>query len=231
VGNDAGDYLYGRAGNDSIKGGAGEDRIEGDEGDDTIDSRDGRYDSIDCGPGNDVVYGDPQDSTTGCEVAPDPDGDGYLAADDCAPNDPAIHPGAGEIVGNPVDEDCDGVVGYYRVNALISYKLRHKGNRFGFAKLAVTDLQRGDRVQIRCNKRSKGCPFTRKTVTIKKGQRTLNVAKLLKKRYFKRGAVLEVRVLRANQIGKVLRLTVVKGDVKGKPLCLGVGKTTPTRCS
>lgn len=39
---------------------------------------------------------------------PDGDGDGYPRSRDCADTDPAINPGAAEICGNNVDEDCDG---------------------------------------------------------------------------------------------------------------------------
>jgi hypothetical protein len=40
----------------------------------------------------------------------DTDGDGTADADDCAPTDPAIFPGAGERCDNGIDDDCDGAV-------------------------------------------------------------------------------------------------------------------------
>lgn len=43
-----------------------------------------------------------------CSLATDPDRDGYCA-DDCAPDDPSVHPGAAEQC-NELDDDCDGEV-------------------------------------------------------------------------------------------------------------------------
>jgi hypothetical protein len=42
---------------------------------------------------------------------PDVDGDGYHSDVDCNDANSAINPGAAEILDNPVDENCDGVVG------------------------------------------------------------------------------------------------------------------------
>ena len=45
---------------------------------------------------------------------PDEDGDGYACRSDCEPFDPAIHPGAEDVHGDGVDQDCDGVNGVDR---------------------------------------------------------------------------------------------------------------------
>ena len=67
VGGAGNDLIDGGAGNDVLDGGRGADRIFGGTGSDTIVATDGDEDTIDCGPGNDRVFLDQDDTAKNCE--------------------------------------------------------------------------------------------------------------------------------------------------------------------
>jgi Ca2+-binding RTX toxin-like protein len=62
------DTIDGEGGNDTITGGGSADFLYGGPGNDTINARDGKADTIDCGPGSDRVIADKSDSVTNCEL-------------------------------------------------------------------------------------------------------------------------------------------------------------------
>jgi hypothetical protein len=109
TGRPADDRLDAGAGDDELDGGAGHDTLIGGTGDDLVRSHDGAADTIDCGPGSDRVYADLGDATSGCEsVLVDADADGTFTDFDCDDQNAAIHPGAVDLPGNGIDEDCSG---------------------------------------------------------------------------------------------------------------------------
>ena len=104
----------------------------------------------------------------------------------------------------------------------------HGGLRL--TSLKITRLTRGAHVQLRCTGgKRKGCAFKRRNVS--KPKRT-NLAKFLKRRGLKQGAVLQFRATKRRFIGAVANLTVRRGTGGLKFLCLPPGKSKPRRrCS
>ncbi len=102
------DVLAGGPGSDSLTGAGGVDDFFGETGDDTIEARDGTAERISCGAGNDQAANDFIDIIAECERGLDGDGDGFSTAVDCNDAAAAIFPGARELFGNGVDENCDG---------------------------------------------------------------------------------------------------------------------------
>ncbi len=59
---------------------------------------------------NELDRGTPGADNDSCEGSPDEDGDGFTVEEgDCDDENPDIHPGATEVCGNGVDEDCDSL--------------------------------------------------------------------------------------------------------------------------
>ncbi len=93
--------------------------------------------------------------------------------------------------------------------------------------LSARDVPPGAAVELRC--RGKGCPGARKAIAVKNGR--ADVHRVLKRHRLRPGARLELRITRADMVGKVVRFHVRRGRVPSwQVLCLPPGAAAPAAC-
>ena len=227
LGSATANLLDGGGGADTITGGEGDDTLLGAAGDDTVEARDGAADAVDCGAGSDAAGADGIDAVTACEtVAVDGDGDGIDRAADCDDTSAAIRPGAPEIVGNAVDENCDGHIEPFpteplpteplpteplpTIGATISSKSRSTRRYTILTSLRVAGIPAGGSVVTTCKApkgRKSACPFAKRTKAFPSGG-TLQLRKAFAKRRLRPKTVVTVTVSAPAMIGRKLVLTV-----------------------
>lgn len=176
------------------------------------------------------------DGTFTTSPYPDADGDGYPSRSpsgdvlDCDDGSPAIHPGAPDIRGNSVDEDCDGLkLPYLRITSAVKRKFLKYRTYTRIALFVVRDVPVGAVVEIRC--RGRGCPKKKSRRLVGTGAKELRFTAYLAKSKLRRGAVIEVRITLADHIGKLVRYQFRANRLpKSTVLCLTPGQTAPAAC-
>jgi hypothetical protein len=162
---------------------------------------------------------------------PDSDHDGFAAGQDCNDLDAGIRPGAVEVRGNAVDENCDGLrEDLPQITANVSSGWRVNGSRVRVERLLVTSGSEGMAVEFRCS--GERCPVKRRALVAGRSGRVNVLAKIRRWRHrFRAGQTLEVRVTSPDRIGKVVRYLLKRRKTPvGRTLCLPPGARSPHRC-
>ena len=161
-------------------------------------------------------------------TAIDDDGDGAAIPADCNDANPASYPGAAEIPGNGIDENCDGLdvlpvvptpvtpaapaptptpspapaQPKRKLDVSLSYFMRATKRSTRFSTLSLKGVPSGATITIKC---TGGCPRKRATITGKRGTVALTA---FRNRALRAGAKLTVEVTKPGSIGVAKVVTI-----------------------
>jgi hypothetical protein len=152
------------------------------------------------------------------------------ASADCDDANAGVRPGARDIPGDGVDQDCAGGDAPLRpIARTVAYKLGY-GKAFTiFSLLKVKPARAGDTIRAAC--KGKGCKRKRMRVAVAKNGAGVSLTRLVKGAKLKPGARIEIRITRPGSLGRFRRFTIRSGKVPRQTRrCLVPGSAKPVKC-
>ena len=160
--------------------------------------------------------------------AVDRDGDGVSPPTDCLDTNSAVHPGAPEVAGNLLDDDCVGGDAPAKIGAVVTVKWEeHRAGGVRLNRFEVKDAPPGAQIAVRC--RGRRC-FKQRTTRAPRRAAPPSCGRASRAGCAPAGP-LDVIVTAPNMIGKVRRYDVRKRDMTdGRTFCLLPGARNASRC-
>jgi hypothetical protein len=158
----------------------------------------------------------------------DRDGDGVSPPEDCDDTNSAVRPGAVEVPGNGLDDDCVGGDAPARIAAVVTLRwVQARGGGVRLRALEVRDAPPGARIAVKC-RGSKRCFKQRKARVRSNGTRKL--LGIVPRRQ-RSGRTIDVVITAPGMVGKVRRYKVRPRSVtNGRTLCLPPGTSRAVKC-
>jgi hypothetical protein len=149
----------------------------------------------------------PTPTTYTWQVCLDRDGDGFTRCTkktDCNDNNKRVHPGAREVPGNRIDENCDDFSAPFQaVEAGLRYVFS-AGSTTTVDAINLAKITKKTKLKVACS--GGGCPFKSKNVKIKK--RKAHLAGLFSGARLSPGAKITAAITRKQWISRVFRFTI-----------------------
>jgi hypothetical protein len=165
------------------------------------------------------------------DVNLDADGDGIPVPLDCDDRNAAIRPGALEIRGNLVDENCDRRVSpWVAVAAAVTNQWALDGSRTLLRSLVVRLAPKGAHVTLGC--RGSSCPFkTTRRATVPRDLAAVSFTKLFRRARLRAGVRLSLTITAPETISRIYTYRTVNGALPDPRIeCRAPGEVKGSPC-
>lgn len=155
---------------------------------------------------------DPTPAARSWKVVADADGDGYPAGIDCNDSNPAVHPGAIDIPGDGIDQDCKGGdAPFPALGATVSATWNFHPSYTSSSTLLVLHVPAGTKIVVTCKGKKHSCTFKKKTIKVKHATSKVSLAKYFKRAKLLKGTKIDIRITKPATVGYETTFTTRNG--------------------
>jgi hypothetical protein len=146
------------------------------------------------------------------EILADGDRDGYNPPQDCDDANRAINPGATDVPGNALDEDCSGSPAPYpSLGADVRAVWRVSGARTRLLALKALRIPAGSTITVKCRGKRRSCPVRSQRFASRGATASRSIAGRLRRRWLAAGTRVTVTLRKPGTRGLRARFVIRRG--------------------